>query len=181
MIAEELKKCYWLVKNRILAGPYPFNPGIEKPERFLQSLLGLGVDSFVDLTEEDELMHYQKVLAGLSGSRNLHYQRFAIEDYSVPDHEVMQKIQHYLKSEIESGRCVYLHCFGGIGRTGTVAGCYLVEKGLSGAEALRQLDLCFRESESSSWARTPETDEQISFVAGWKSLNHGSSGSKDPS
>ena len=37
------------------------------------------------------------------------------------------------------GRTVYVHCWGGIGRTGTVVGCWLVRHGLTGRGALDQI------------------------------------------
>ena len=36
-----------------------------------------------------------------------------------------------------AGRRVYVHCRAGIGRTGTVIGCYLAEQGLDGPAAVR--------------------------------------------
>ena len=33
---------------------------------------------------------------------------------------------------------VYVHCWGGIGRTGTVVGCWLVRHGMTGDEALAE-------------------------------------------
>src|SRR3712207_6971239 len=34
------------------------------------------------------------------------------------------------------GGLPYVHCWGGIGRTGTVVGCYLVEHGMDGEQAI---------------------------------------------
>lgn len=172
MEAEEFKKCYWLVKEKILAGPYPYNPGGIKPELFLHNLVENGFRSFVDLTEEDELTHYVNVLRD-NFSQEINYSRFPIEDYSIPSEDLMEQILKYIQAEISRGKRVYLHCFGGIGRTGTVAGCFLVESGLDGSAAISKLAELFSESTSSSWARTPETDEQIELVLAWarKKLN----------
>lgn len=167
MRAEEFKKCYWLVEDQIFAGPYPFNPGHAQPLLFLHGLLGLGLDSFIDLTEEDELTHYQKHLAGLS-DRPVNYRRFAIEDFSAPSPALMREIQNYIADELLAGRRIYLHCFGGIGRTGTVAACCLIEKGMTSRQALEELQKKFSFSASSKWATTPETEEQISFVKNWR-------------
>ena len=41
---------------------------------------------------------------------------------------------------LAGGRTVYLHCRGGIGRTGTVLGCYLVRQGQTAEEALASID-----------------------------------------
>lgn len=169
MIAEEMKKCYWLLKDRLLAGPYPYNPGKDQPLFFLEHLLQIGIDSFIDLTEEDELTHYARFLRANKGNK-ANYQRFAIEDYSVPSIELMRKIQTYIFAELNAGRKIYLHCFGGIGRTGTVAGCILVEMGLNGDEALKELQQRFTLSADARWVKTPETVEQIDFVRDWVRL-----------
>ncbi|MFZ5953128.1 MAG: protein-tyrosine phosphatase family protein [Candidatus Rifleibacteriota bacterium] len=162
MIAEEMKKCYWLVENQILAGPYPYNPGARHPALFLENLGAAGINSFIDLTEEDELTHYDSRLP-----QSTVYCRFAIEDFSVPAVAQMRQIQRYLQSEIAAGRKVYLHCFGGIGRTGTVAGCYLAEHGFPGLRALEELARRFSSSSSSAWAQSPETPEQKAMVEHW--------------
>lgn len=161
-----LKKCYWLEKNKILAGPYPYNPGADEPRIMLRRLLDLGIDSFIDLTEEDELAHYDKILNQASAKTCI-YRRFGIEDFSVPSLQLMREIQNHIAQQLASGRKIFIHCFGGIGRTGTVAGCYLVEKGMSGRAALEKLAELFKASSSSDWAVAPESDEQRNFVLNW--------------
>ena len=46
-------------------------------------------------------------------------ERFATEDVSVPSTETMRAALDCVDREIDAGRPVYVHCFGGIGRTGT--------------------------------------------------------------
>jgi len=63
---------------------------------------------------------------------------FPIQDYSVP--KSMMKLHQLLKKVIEmlQRENVAMHCFGGNGRTGTVAACLLVETGkLDGPEAIK--------------------------------------------
>jgi protein-tyrosine phosphatase len=69
---------------------------------------------------------------------------------------------------LAEGGTVYIHCRAGIGRTGTVAGCLLVEHGFAGDEALALLQRKFGAMAKSAWVgRTPETQAQRAFVAGW--------------
>ena len=67
------------------------------------------------------------------------YNRFAIIDRSIPMGEMMTTILDAIDKALIEGRNVYLHCWGGIGRTGTTVGCYLVRRGLTGKQALAQL------------------------------------------
>ena len=48
----------------------------------------------------------------------------------------MRRIQDEIASALAAGRNVYIHCRAGIGRTGLVAGCFLVEQGRDGERAL---------------------------------------------
>jgi protein-tyrosine phosphatase len=79
----------------------------------------------------------------------------------------MVAILNTLEAALQAGRGVYIHCYGGIGRTGTVVGCFLVRRGLSGEAALRQI-AGWREGTPDGWKRSPETDEQREFVLNWK-------------
>ena len=53
----------------------------------------------------------------------------------------MRAILDLIESAIDAGAPVYVHCWGGIGRTGTVVCCWLVERGLSGEQALVEIAL----------------------------------------
>ena len=50
----------------------------------------------------------------------------------------MREILDHLRTRLDSGHKVYVHCWGGIGRTGTVVGCHLVEQGMTADQALEQ-------------------------------------------
>ncbi|MDD3146315.1 MAG: hypothetical protein PHD82_03350 [Candidatus Riflebacteria bacterium] len=156
-------RCYWLLKNRLLAGSYPYNPGSDEPEDFLRRLLAAGISAFIDLTEEDELTHYQPLLAKLT-DKPLFYRRFEIQDYSVTDLATMRSIVDCINEQLANERCVYLHCRGGVGRTGTVAACWLCSGGMDGEQALIELAKLFSASNAAKFTRSPETDEQRQMV-----------------
>ena len=72
------------------------------------------------------------------------------------------------KMALERGGTVYVHCWGGVGRTGTVVGCHLVRRGMTGDEALARVGELFTNMEKSSRrSRSPETDEQEAYVREW--------------
>jgi atypical dual specificity phosphatase len=75
-------------------------------------------------------------------------------------------------SDAESrGRIAAVHCRGGIGRTGMVVGCWLVQRGTArhGAEAL---DIIAREwrtvEKCTRYPLSPETGGQCEFVRTWR-------------
>jgi protein-tyrosine phosphatase len=130
----------------------------------LRQILRAGIDSFVDLTQIGERPEYKSLLPG-----HVHYLRSAIVDMQTPaDVAQMRAIQMHLRAMLASGRRIYVHCRAGIGRTGTVIGCYLAEQGMDGAEALRELNRLWRQSErSASWPAIPQTTEQAEFILRW--------------
>jgi protein-tyrosine phosphatase len=84
------------------------------------------------------------------------------------DRDYMRQIQSAISVALQAGRCVYVHCRMGIGRTGTVLGCHLVEQGRSGEDALEELNRAWQHSERARrWPSIPETREQSQFVATW--------------
>ena len=58
---------------------------------------------------------------------------------SIPTRDRMAEILTYIEAEEAARRPVYVHCWGGVGRTGTAVGCSLREQGLSGDEALETI------------------------------------------
>ena len=163
--------CYWLQPGRLLAGEYPGAKDAAEALARLAAHLDCGVTCFIDLTEEGELVPYESELRSLAAARGVvvEYRRFPVMDVSVPrSPRDMVAILDAIDAALAAGRCVYLHCWGGVGRTGTVIGCHLVRHGLSGAEALQTLAAHWSGVEKASRKpRSPETDEQCDYVRRW--------------
>lgn len=165
-----LPDTYWLLEGRLLAGSYAGGWTPQATKEKLARFLDAGIRSFIDLTEEhDPLPPYAHVLHTLAEERGIHvrYRRLAIRDLDVPTAELMAEIIGVIRAELDEGRAVYFHCWGGVGRTGTVAGCWLVESGMTPDAAL-DLVAARRWSTPSETLRSPETDEQRAFVVAWK-------------
>ena len=63
---------------------------------------------------------------------------------------------------------VYVHCWGGKGRTGAVVGCYLVRHGFAaGNDVIEKIKELRKNTEDFS-DPSPETKEQINMVINWK-------------
>jgi protein-tyrosine phosphatase len=121
---------------------YPGDLDLEKAQAKLTALLAAGITDFIDLTETHELNPYEPLLNSLAAERGItvSYQRFPIEDLNVPDAATLEHLLANLTSVVTAGRKAAVHCWGGIGRTGTVIGCYLVRaQQLSGTEALAHI------------------------------------------
>ena len=129
--------------------------------------LGSLVDSVRGATFEKDFTELKEFEAKLYEVEVKH-QRFAIGDFGLPAPELMESILDMLDAELQAGRKIYLHCWGGIGRTGTTVGCYLVRHGKTGEEALRQLAEWWRTvPKSHIHQHSPETREQAEFIRNW--------------
>ena len=166
---------YWVVPGRLLAAEYPRTLDDAASIRKLRAIVASGVRTFVDLTTEDDpLMPYEHLLTSLPaeasdrvsfGVRRL---SFPVMDMGVPDPEQAAAILDAIDASIEDGGSVYLHCWGGIGRTGTIAGCWLARHGPSGDLALERLNELWQVNPKRHWwPYIPQTPEQIEFVRNW--------------
>jgi protein-tyrosine phosphatase len=161
---------YWLPGERILAGEYPGAQDARATSAQLELFLDAGITSFIDLTSAGELVPYEPLLGEIAARRRLdvHYQRLSIADLGVPTAEHMHRILDLIEAEQAAGRAVYVHCWGGVGRTGTVVGCHLVRGGLDGKAALAKLAQLWRTVEKCDWCPdSPETEQQRAFVRDW--------------
>ena len=84
----------------------------------------------IDLAEEGErlalyvaTLHLRAEARGLGAG----HQRFAIRNFGVLSGAMMRTTLVAIYVAMAAGAPVYLHCWGGVGRTGTVAGCLLTE------------------------------------------------------
>lgn len=165
-----IAESYWVQPGRFLAGEYPGHFDSERARRRLDAFLEAGFDTFIDLTRQGEMNPYAKILSEQGQAYGVHtqYFRFPIGDYGLPSPALMKAILDQVDESLGAGRKIYLHCWGGIGRTGTSVGCYLVRHGLNGEQSLRQLAEWWQEvPKSRIHPSSPETREQVNFVLDW--------------
>jgi hypothetical protein len=165
-----IPESYWVEPGRFLAGEYPAAAYVGRARERLSRMLDSGIDTFMDLTIPNELPPYLPLLLEQASLRKIEvrYERLSILDRSIPMRGVMKGILDTIDSALGAGRNVYVHCWGGIGRTGTTVGCYLVRHGLTGEQALAQLAEWWKDVPKSSYfPRSPETDRQVEFILNW--------------
>ncbi|HEV2229587.1 MAG TPA: ADP-ribosylglycohydrolase family protein [Steroidobacteraceae bacterium] len=164
-VAPPLPNTYWALPGLLLAGEHPAGLTAEATRQRLGTILACGIECFLDLTHPSEIDPYDQALPF-----HVEYLRKPIRDHGLPEkREQMMEILDRLHDALGSGRAVYVHCRAGIGRTGMVVGCLLVERGLTGAQALAELARLWQQSERSKlWPSVPETDAQSDYVRLWK-------------
>jgi protein tyrosine/serine phosphatase len=166
-----IPNAYWVLPGKLLAGGYPGALQESEARRRLRWLLEQGITLSFDLTGIGETLGapYERWLQEEADAlgRTMNYCHIPIEDMGTPSHEEMIDLLDALDAALEVGQTVYLHCHGGLGRTGTVVGCYLVRHGRRGEEALTEIAR-LRGNLPSGRARSPETGEQREMVLNWK-------------
>jgi len=170
VLPSPIPDSYWVVPGKLLAGEYPGARTTDQAKHKLRQLLAAGITYFLDLTEAGEhgLNPYAALLEAEARvlGRTVEHHRMPIPDVSTPAKEQMARILDTIDAALAAGQIVYLHCYGGIGRTGTVVGCYLVRQGMDGEAALAHIAR-LRRGTPDSWKPSPETSEQHHMVRAW--------------
>ena len=146
---------HYAVTGGVIAGAYPGTPDA------VGSLERSGVTVFVDLTHpSDPLEGYERFL---DGSRRIAH---PIPDMGTPTAGHVMQILDDIDAVCEDGGTVYVHCWGGVGRTGTVVGCWLARHGLDGGDAIARIAELRRDIPGRR--PSPETTGQVALVRGWR-------------
>lgn len=171
-------RCYWVVPGRLLAGAYPGSPDPQAHEERLTQLSNAGIRTFVNLMEADErnpqgvkLTPYEEFFRERphDNARDERFLRFAIPDLSIPSVDGMREILDAIDLSLEEQRPVYVHCLGGVGRTGTVIGCWLRRHRLATADNVLETLARLRVPDVERGDRpAPERPAQLDMVLGWK-------------
>ncbi|MGK0362570.1 MAG: ADP-ribosyl-[dinitrogen reductase] hydrolase [Bradymonadia bacterium] len=126
----------------------------------IDRLVELGVDVLISLIEDRELETLRIVhLVQTARMAGIDIRRFPIVDGGVPtDPAAVERLVLAACDDLDAGRRVVVHCRGGLGRAGTIAGCILKARGLSSAKALEALKARHADS-------CPENDDQRRYIA----------------
>jgi hypothetical protein len=168
---KPIPESYWVIPGRFLAGEYP---GLSFDDfgtrQRLTAFIRNRFDTFIDLTCEGERPDYLPVLQeeARAFEITIEHKRFSFPDFSVPTHKRMTAALNAIDAALAGKHKVFLHCVGGIGRTGITVGCWFVRHGMDPLEALQQVHKLYRGAAQSTFvSRSPETEEQVRFILHW--------------
>ena len=145
----------------------------------MKALLAANIRSFVNLMEEDETNHAGQPLMPYDDAvreycREAFSCRHPIKDLCFPAPAAMLAILDFIDRSLKLARSTYVHCWGGVGRTGTVVGCSLLRHRLATPEDfVRVLDTLRQQDRGKRQRVSPETAEQQWFVRHWLSNDNG--------
>lgn len=166
--ANLIPNSYWVIPDKFMAGEHFGAYDAELQKENVNWLLDQGLTFIVNLTERPEYYPYEQILGEEAKKRGLEVVcvNFPIKDMSTPPPEMVVQILDSVDTALAEGHGVYLHCLAGLGRTGTLVGCYLVRHGRSGEAALAQLDKLREQTKFANY-KSPQTTEQCDLVRNW--------------
>ena len=163
---------YW-VTPQLLAGEYPGSYYLSDARQKVAKYLDAGITFFVDLTEEGELEPYDHLLSDNAHPNiEITHRRMSILDHHVPTRRAMTAILDTIDGAVAAGHKVYVHCWGGIGRTGTVVGCWLRECDHDPDSALERVQHLYSshmaKAKSGRFPESPQIQTQKNYIRRWK-------------
>ncbi len=178
-IAEKVPfgQAYWVKPGCLMAGCYP---GAEHPDDAREKLNGLlahGIHHVINLMEPTELnragkpfVPYEDQMTAIARAMGcaVKFDRRPIKDYGIPTRQGMAGILDLVDQSINSATPVYVHCLGGLGRTGTVVGCHLARHGHAAGSNVLEVIQVLRKNTATGNLSSPETDQQIELVCSWR-------------
>lgn len=134
---------------------------------FVRETERLTLDAVVCLASESEIRSESPAYwhARSSGEVPFPTRDFPIEDFGAPREKEGTEFRDLVQdvaARLLAGKHILIHCRMGIGRTGTLASCVLIELGLSSAEAVRTVE---------GAGSKPEVTEQRRFILWYSSTS----------
>ncbi|MCP4297352.1 MAG: hypothetical protein GY786_17250 [Proteobacteria bacterium] len=177
IIKVPFNRSYWVVPGKLLAGGYPGSEDPIEEERKLKGLIQSGIRHVISLLEpqeydrpDDPFAPYVDNMESIAKDLKVSvtFDQLPIKDWSVATERQMIRILNQIDMCIKYDKPVYVHCWGGKGRTGTVVGCYLARHGFAaGNYVIKRIKELRKNTEDCS-DPSPETKEQINMVINWK-------------
>ncbi|KAK9792072.1 hypothetical protein WJX73_007738 [Symbiochloris irregularis] len=169
----------WLVPPRLLVGAYPSEwPGIGGQSN-LEWVVRHGVNRIISLQAEMPAPPpYQAAATRIDATRSEQNRwqygkkpmtcvHVPVQDFDVPTISQVQSLVTDMADWLCGGDVIYMHCMGGIGRTGTMCACILISLySLPAQRALDHVQAAFDTRKGRG--KSPETEAQVQFVKDWE-------------
>jgi len=166
---------YWVVRGTLMAGRFPGGPDPGTAQQKIRGLLDAGIRHIVNLMQDDERDHQRRLFVpydrlfiecALAHNSTVSTVRFPIADVSITTSDHMVRILDDIDLALAQNKPVYVHCWGGRGRTGIVIGCWLARHGYaSGHELLDTIEQL--RSPCNCTGNSPETYQQCNMITNW--------------
>ena len=175
--ALPFSRSYWVTPGKLLAGCYPGDVDLSVARHKLQGLVTAGVTRVISLMEPHEVdqrgrafVDYRRELSTLAtdAGRRVSFDRYGIRDMGIPLTATMSEVLDTIDEGHARGGCVYVHCWGGKGRTGTVVGCWLMRHGQASAASVLGHLARLTAHNRAAFPEIPQTHAQREFVCSWQ-------------
>jgi protein-tyrosine phosphatase len=177
------------VKGGLIAGAYPATTDDEITESLLSRILNAGVTHFITLQSEypespipeymwrnrTQLRPYFEDVKKMTNQlnacefakvENIEFTRCPIDDGEITHDEIIQELSINIATKILGGQIIYLHCWGGHGRTGTVVSIVLhLIYGLNSRDAMFRCQRVHDLRQNRVFVSSPHTPIQRNQVA----------------
>jgi protein-tyrosine phosphatase len=151
----DLYKVSKIGKGKLFVMPKPSSEWLSEDTAHYSSM---GVSVILSLMEVGEsyecgLQKEQEILSGFG----IEFSNFQIKDRGLPNLADFRKLIRGLYVQVSEGANLAVHCRAGIGRSGVVASCILIEDGADPQHAIDMVSAARRVS-------IPDTQEQYDFI-----------------
>ena len=132
IITDPSDYCNWVISRKpngggLLIGDYPY-PSEEYRPRHLDKLLDEGVSVWISLVEDSETVKYgdyQELVTQHSSTKH-EFIKCPMPDRGIGRDSEMYKAVSVAFNRVNKGKIVYVHCWGGHGRSGVFSSCFLM-------------------------------------------------------
>ena len=173
---KPFSQSFWVCEGQLCAGCYPGALDSATRDSKLRGLLDCGVRRVLSLMEATENSYsgrsfepYVTRLLELAEAQGVSVdcQRLSIRDGTAPLREVMSQILDTIDASLREQVPLYVHCWGGHGRTSTVIACHLIRQGSSPRQAI---DTLLRWRSVLPKNHHPFEGDQEEFIRNWTGM-----------